>query len=615
MAVTSNCWIDQGNQNVSGNYTTCVFRGDITASGSSYNNYTKTGSGSFNGVSFTFSTTIPANTTKRMFDITQNIGHNSDGTKTVSASFSLDTGISAGTISGSASRTLTTIPRASSIDSFTTANSYVNSNYTVKFTPKSSSFYNILRISIPKVLALTKRQLGAFSTSQQSVTVTLTGAQLNAIYDKITNKTTVQIGCVIETYSDSGYTNKVGESPELIKTLNLPTNLVPTIDSFSITPINAFGADSLYIKGKSSCTISIDSTTMARGATLSKYAITAAGISYSGTNNKYTTGVLNPNILSSTNNYVDLTFTLKVTDSRGRTGTKTSTIKVYNYERPNIEMTCYRSLNDSTRDDINGTYIYIKPTYSAYNIPGNSIVSKSISIEGVERTSTFSSGTELLYGTYNTNGEFTVSYSATDAVGDTVTITEMIKTAAVPFNINKHKDGIGIGRYSTASHEMQVGWLLKCMGGLSIDNVNIFDLIVPIGTQIYNSRADFDPNVLYPGTVWERKKGVVLGAINEDDTDTNTKTSFNQASGTQIGSKSLYAHTHSLPGFTFKWGPQSTGSGFAYAPTEVYSGNCETGKNYIVVSQGTMGKTNTGGGGDAENIQPTLLSYLWERIS
>ena len=62
MAVTSNCWIDQGSQNVSGNYTTCVFRGDITASGSSYNNYTRTGSGSFNGVSFSFSTTIPANT-------------------------------------------------------------------------------------------------------------------------------------------------------------------------------------------------------------------------------------------------------------------------------------------------------------------------------------------------------------------------------------------------------------------------------------------------------------------------------------------------------------------------------------------------------------------------
>ena len=615
MAVTSNCWIDQGSQNVSGNYTTCVFRGDITASGSSYNNYTKTGSGSFNGVSFSFSTTIPANTTKRMFDITQNIGHNSDGTKTVSASFSLDTGISAGTISGNASRTLTTIPRASSIDSFTTANSYVNCNYTVKFTPKSSSFYNILRISIPKVLALTRRQLGAFSASQQSVTVALTGAQLAAIYDKTPNKTTVQIGCVIETYSDSGYTNKVGESTELIKTLNLPTDLAPTVDSFTLTPINAFGADSLYIKGKSSCKISIDSTTMARGATLSKYSITADGISYSGASNKYTTGILNPNMPSLTNNYVDLSFTLKVTDSRGRSGTKTTTIRVYNYERPTIDMTCYRALNNNTRDDVSGTYIYIKPTYSAYNIPGNSIVSKSISIDGVSKSTTFSSGADLLYGTYSTANEYTVSYSATDAVGDTVTITQVIKTAAVPFNINKNKDGIGIGRYSTASQELQVAWLLKCMGGLAIDNVNIFDLIVPVGTQIYNSRSDFNPNTLYPGTVWERKKGVVLGAINEDDTDTNTKTSFNQASGTQIGSKSLSAHTHVLPGFTFKWGPQNTGSNFAHAPTEMYSGNCPTGKNYIVVSQGTMGKTNSSGGGNAENIQPTLLSYLWERIS
>ena len=81
MGVSSSCWIDIGNQNISGNYTWCVFRGDITASGSSHNNYTKTGSGNFDGTSFNFSTTIPANTTKRMFDFGKDVYHDSDGNK------------------------------------------------------------------------------------------------------------------------------------------------------------------------------------------------------------------------------------------------------------------------------------------------------------------------------------------------------------------------------------------------------------------------------------------------------------------------------------------------------------------------------------------------------
>ena len=61
-------------------------------------------------------------------------------------------------------------------------------------------------------------------------------------------------------------------------------------------------------------------------------------------------------------------------------------------------------------------------------------------------------------------------------------------------------------------------------------------MIVPVGTQIYNSQKEFDPNVLYPGTTWERIKGVVLGAIDEEDSE-NEVYGFKQEAGTVIGRK------------------------------------------------------------------------------
>ena len=63
--------------------------------------------------------------------ITKNVSHNSDGTKTVSASFTWASGSSyVGTLTGSASKTLTTIPRTSNVSlSSTNFNIRNNSNY------------------------------------------------------------------------------------------------------------------------------------------------------------------------------------------------------------------------------------------------------------------------------------------------------------------------------------------------------------------------------------------------------------------------------------------------------------------------------------------------------
>lgn len=125
---------------------------------------------------------------------------------------------------------------------------------------------------------------------------------------------------------------------------------------------------------------------------------------------------------------------------------------------------------------------------------------------------------------------------------------------------------------------------------------SLLDCIYPVGS-IYMSIDSTDPSDLFGGK-WERIKGHVLGGIDENDTDDNVKTSFNQEAGTKIGSKFLQSHSHKY------YSPivqlvQSTSSGGTY-------GNYQ--KQYKINADYT-------GDGDAQNIQPTLLVYIWKRIA
>lgn len=137
--------------------------------------------------------------------------------------------------------------------------------------------------------------------------------------------------------------------------------------------------------------------------------------------------------------------------------------------------------------------------------------------------------------------------------------------------------------------------------GVFINGKNIIDLIHPVGSQIYNSKKDFDPNKYYPGTTWKRIKGYVLAGINEGDTDTNVRTSFSQGPGKTIGSKWLQQHSHQQK-------VAANEQGNVYRRKD-YSGEGNAGEY-----QQFLDTYNTGDG-DAQNIQPTQLTYIWERTA
>lgn len=119
MAVSHWAEIIETNVSAATNTSTVTLRVHVVTSGESHNDYTQQGNTWLNGQQFWRNYTLPYNTDTKIDSTIEGLVHNNDGSKTVSWSYSLPTGISAGTLTGSGTATLTKIPRKTSITSFT----------------------------------------------------------------------------------------------------------------------------------------------------------------------------------------------------------------------------------------------------------------------------------------------------------------------------------------------------------------------------------------------------------------------------------------------------------------------------------------------------------------
>lgn len=114
-------------------------------------------------------------------------------------------------------------------------------------------------------------------------------------------------------------------------TLNVPSNIVPSVSSVAVAEATAgiaaqFGA---YIQGRSAIKVTV-SAAGNQGSTIKSYSISVDGRSYSGNSNVFTTQVING---AGTVNVV-----ATVTDSRGRTASKTVSVTVTAYSSPSVSV-------------------------------------------------------------------------------------------------------------------------------------------------------------------------------------------------------------------------------------------------------------------------------------
>ncbi|MDD3122634.1 MAG: hypothetical protein PHC62_03840 [Candidatus Izemoplasmatales bacterium] len=359
-----------------------------------------------------------------------------------------------------------TIPRASSIDSFTKAADYLNTTYTYKYTPKLSTYYNRLRVSIVNVKQIFTTNLGAKTASQQSGTFTFSAAQLKLILDAI-NATdgTVTIGCVIETYSDVNYSSKVGESTELKLAMNIPTTITssnPTVRD-STAAVTAITGNSAYIvQDKSNLTIVVPTSSVAdcasttKPATIKKYQVTINNT----TKELTSAGTIDFGIISNNSN---ISAKLVITDSRGNKKEVAFTINVLPYSVPKVEIKkCYRSKSDGTDDAVTGTYFTVLAEFSVQSIKiggveKNTISEKSIKLGAVVKSTSFNSGVAIAMSGVGT-GEYAVTVSIKDKFGSLTEAPSTVRMAIVPICVDLIKNSVGIGMIPTESNCLEIGF-------------------------------------------------------------------------------------------------------------------------------------------------------------
>lgn len=494
---------------------------------------------------------------------------------------------------------LDSIPRAPSMDSYTNSTGYLDGVNTYKYTPKTSSYYNRLRVSVPGIKAYKYINLGQKPTSQQTGTFTFTDEELKLITKENAkvNSETIQIGVVIEAHNNNSYTSKIGETGEAKLDLKIQKIYAPVINNFTVSEDGPGGGK--YIKLNSKCVFSyhvIENSSDISKGTISAISITGSdGYSYSTSVTDSSSNIMGEVTTPTLKTAGDVTYTLTVTDSRGRTATSSVTITVQDYTVPNLTLKAYRSDSSGKRDDAAGKYIHVEVGYTLSTV----LKSSSLHVDNVQKASNFASPFKKEYGEYSLGATHTIKATVTDSYDKTISVTVTLQVASLPMVINKAKNAIGFGGSAPGEAEtIRFGWDIRVKHG-SNEYISLVDLLHPVGSQIYNSQKEFDPNKYYPGTTWVRIKGYVLGGIDEEDSDTDENTTFNKGAGETIGSKWLHKHNHQQhvaaneQGNVYRRRDFSSEGNAGIYPQNVY--------------------TEAVGSGNAQNIQPTKLTYIWER--
>ena len=420
-------------QNVSANTSTIT--ANVYLNGNGYTTSSSYWSCVINGTTVTSNKNASIGGKTLLGSRTWTVNHNSDGTCKTTIGFSYSNGLSsAGTYttksgSGSASVTLTTIPRGSSISLNRTSATIGSDAITLTLSRASNSYTHKVQLYFGSYSALLAENVGTSYTFTPNI----------SLCSQIPNATSGTATIKVQTMNGSTW---VAETSKTI-TFNVPSSVVPTIASVTATGNNLLGG--IYVAGKSTVTAKINNASGAYGSTIKSYSISGANISSSASS--ATSGTLGAGAY---------TITGKVTDSRGRTASKSISITVHSYYAPSLSIDFYRCNSDGTRND-SGTYARVYINQEVQNIGNANVNAKRYKIEYKRATSTswttFKDWADITAYTakwthdLGSDWENAVTYDLKVSIKDsynTVSATASIGTITCLFNIEQ--DGIGVGK-------------------------------------------------------------------------------------------------------------------------------------------------------------------------
>lgn len=255
-------------------------------------------------------------------------------------------------------------------------------------------------------------------------------------------------------------------------TLNVPSTVVPSISSVAVEDTNTTVKDKIaaFVKSLSTLQVAITAAGI-YGSTISSYRTSLDGVSY-------TAASFTASKKLSTAG--DMTMTVTVTDSRGRTATYQTTFNVLDYAVPSIKkFSAERCSSDGSAAQLDGTNVRYSFEGRVNSLGGKNGLSCVVYYK-LKSATAWTQAEKMSITSYNlsaTNKLLTQTYDALNSYDLKVRLTDYfyyveqsvsIGTKGVILDFLSDGTGVGIGKVAETSGYIECGWPLKLSSPLAI---------------------------------------------------------------------------------------------------------------------------------------------------
>lgn len=490
-------------QNIENNASTVAYTLSIYRSSNISSSASKSYSVNINGSTVASgSTTIGGSGTKTIKSGTVVIPHKADGTKTFAFSFFQQIDITwsgswIGTVTGSGSGTLTTIPRATT-PTLSASSVDMGTAVTITMSRASSSFTHTLKFSFGGTSGTIGSALGTSVIWTPAITLAA----------QIPNATSGTATITCETYNGSLL---VGTKSVSI-VLKVPSSVVPVINSVTrseaVTSPDIASIFGSYVQYQSKIKV-VTAASGTQASTIKSYTVTIRDADVTGTpllatyyGNDITTDILNWNTST-------IRIGVTVTDSRGRTASVSYDETVLSYSPPKITTFSAFRADANGNSDYDSTNLKITVDFGIATV--NNLNGKYYEILYKVKGASSWAGTIASGNIYTRNESFITSgitFSGDNAyelrlnIYDTfksVFATVDIPTAFTLFDCRSTGKGIAFGKVSEADR-MEIAMDVDLTGKLLQESI--------IAPTLQNSWTNY--GAAYQGAgYWKDKCGVV----------------------------------------------------------------------------------------------------------
>lgn len=525
--------------------------------------------------------------------------HSSDGSLSLSVAASISSSTQFGSASLSGTFKGTTIPRATtpSVSPTTVA---LGSAVTISTPRASSAFTHNLYYKIGS---------GSWTRFATGVGTSYSWTVPKSIANSFPSNSsgTITIGC--NTYNGS---TQIGSTKSISLKFTIPSTseFMPSVNSLSVAEAvsgvtSAFG--NRYVQGLSKLNISV-SASGAYGSSIRSYSTIVDGVIY-------TSSTFQSNTINKSGS---LTITTTVSDSRGRTANKSTTISVLAYSPPTITSMTYQQCDADGTANPTGSSTKITISGRVTDVAGQNTRSLTLkwkkSTDSAYQTRTLTtSGYTFTVSTIVNSTTIDETYEFVAVLSDKINIVEnTITTGIIALSMlaggkgarffgEAEEEGLVVGNINYSMTDAEYDELLNLLGGV----VRFIDWIYPVGTVITSVNPNYNPNNIFKSHTWVRfAAGRTLVGYSASETEFNAVEKTGGAKTHTLTIGQIPSHSHN-----------AVHSGFLehnanYSTSQVMNFASGTYKRYA-----NPATASTGGSGAHNNLQPYITVYFWKRTA